>query len=59
MKSEADRAHSFEDHAFLLLIVIVTIAFGWILQPFYGAVLWAIVAWENFTSSRQLRQDGL
>jgi predicted PurR-regulated permease PerM len=43
MKREADRAHSFEDHAFLLLIVVVTIAFGWILQPFYGAVLWAIV----------------
>jgi predicted PurR-regulated permease PerM len=26
-----------------LLLVAVTLAFAWILQPFYGAVLWAIV----------------
>jgi predicted PurR-regulated permease PerM len=43
MKRQADHGRSFEDTAFLLLIVVVTIAFGWILQPFYGAVLWAIV----------------
>jgi predicted PurR-regulated permease PerM len=32
-----------EDQGFLLLLFVVTLAFAWILQPFYGAVLWAIV----------------
>lgn len=33
----------FQQKAFLLLLVIVSLAFGWILQPFYGAVFWAVV----------------
>jgi predicted PurR-regulated permease PerM len=32
-----------EDKTFILLIVVVTIAFGWILWPFYGSVFWATV----------------
>jgi predicted PurR-regulated permease PerM len=32
-----------EDRAFLLLLVLVSLAFAWILWPFYGAVLWATV----------------
>lgn len=32
-----------EDNAFLLLIVAVSLAFAWILLPFYGAVLWGTV----------------
>jgi predicted PurR-regulated permease PerM len=32
-----------EDKAFLYLIVAVSLAFGWILWPFYGVVLWAVV----------------
>jgi predicted PurR-regulated permease PerM len=32
-----------EDKAFLLLIVTVSLAFAWILLPFYGAVLWGTV----------------
>ena len=32
-----------ENQSFLLLLVAVTLAFGWILAPFYGAILWAIV----------------
>ena len=32
-----------EDKAFLLLIVAVSLAFAWIVWPFYGAVLWGIV----------------
>jgi predicted PurR-regulated permease PerM len=32
-----------EDQSFLLLLLAATLAFAWILQPFYGAVLWAIV----------------
>ncbi|MGQ0752480.1 MAG: AI-2E family transporter [Betaproteobacteria bacterium] len=31
------------DRAFLLLLVIVTLAFAWILWPFYGAVFWATI----------------
>ena len=29
--------------AFLFLIVIATLAFAWILWPFYGAILWGII----------------
>lgn len=32
-----------EDRVFLSLLVLVTIAFGWILEPFYGAILWGVV----------------
>jgi predicted PurR-regulated permease PerM len=35
--------HTLQDNTFLLLIIIVSVAFAWILWPFYGAVLWAIV----------------
>ncbi|MET0518033.1 MAG: AI-2E family transporter, partial [Burkholderiaceae bacterium] len=28
------------DKTFVLLLVLVTLAFGWILWPYYGAVLW-------------------
>jgi predicted PurR-regulated permease PerM len=33
-----------EDQSFLLLLLATTLAFAWVVQPFYGAVLWAIVA---------------
>jgi hypothetical protein len=29
-----------EHQGFLLLLVAVTLAFAWVLLPFYGAVLW-------------------
>ena len=32
-----------EDKAFLLLIVAVSLAFIWLVWPFYGAVLWGTV----------------
>jgi len=32
-----------EDNALLLLVVVVSLAFAWILWPFYQAVLWATV----------------
>ena len=35
--------HKLQTKAFLLLLALVTIAFFWILLPFYGAVLWAVV----------------
>ena len=42
--SPAPRAGgTLEDRAFLLLIVAISVAFFWILWPFYGVVLWAVV----------------
>ena len=32
-----------EDWAFLIFIIIVTLAFGWVISPFYGAILWGVV----------------
>ena len=32
-----------EDSALLVLLVAISLAFAWILWPFYGAILWAIV----------------
>lgn len=32
-----------QDKAFLALLVAVSLAFGWILLPYYGAVFWGIV----------------
>jgi len=32
-----------QQKSFLLLLIVVSLAFGWILWPFYGAVFWAIV----------------
>jgi predicted PurR-regulated permease PerM len=33
-----------EDAGFLALIVIVSLAFAWIVQPLFGASLWAVIA---------------
>ena len=32
-----------EDKAFLVLLVAVSLAFAWILWPFFGAVLWGVI----------------
>ena len=32
-----------QQKTFLLLLIVVSVAFGWILLPFYGAVFWASV----------------
>ena len=32
-----------QDRAFLLLLIAASLAFAWILRPFYGAVLWGII----------------
>lgn len=37
------RRAAFENRSFLLLLALVTLAFGWILLPFYGAVFWGVV----------------
>lgn len=33
-----------EDACFLVLVVVVTLAFAWLITPFFGAVLWGLVA---------------
>jgi len=32
-----------EDRVFLALLVAITLAFAWIIRPFFGAVLWAVI----------------
>lgn len=39
----------FEHRVFLLLLVAASLAFGWILWPFYGAVFWSVVLAILFT----------
>ena len=34
---------SLQHKAFLLLLALVTVAFFWLLLPFYGAVFWAVI----------------
>lgn len=35
---------SIEDRTFQLLIVFISLAFAWLILPFYGAILWGVVA---------------
>lgn len=35
---------SLEGRTLLAFVIVVTLAFGWVLSPFYGAILWAVVA---------------
>lgn len=53
-----------EDRTFLLLLLVVSIAFVWILWPLYGAVLWAIIVAVVFAPfcrrlSRRMRRPSL
>ncbi len=43
MKNNPERPATLEDKSFLLLLTLVTLAFGWVLLPFYGALFWAAV----------------
>jgi predicted PurR-regulated permease PerM len=49
-----------EDKTFLLLIIAITLAFAWILWPFYGSVFWGTVLAILFTPlyRRVLRPAG-
>jgi predicted PurR-regulated permease PerM len=48
-----------EDKAFLLLTVGVSLAFAWILWPFFGAVLWATVIAILFTPLYRRLSDSM
>ena len=59
MENNSDPVNSpaLEGAAFLLLLVAITLAFGWILLPFYGAIFWSVVLAILFAPmNRRLRQ---
>lgn len=41
--SPSEHRPGLENKAFLLLLAGLTLAFAWIIGPFYGAVLWAVI----------------
>jgi predicted PurR-regulated permease PerM len=43
MPARAAGSSALEDKAFVALLVAVSLAFGWILWPFFGAVLWGVI----------------
>jgi predicted PurR-regulated permease PerM len=48
---------SIEDQTFLLLLLATTLAFAWIIEPFDGAILWAVVTAVIFAPlNRRLMQ---
>jgi predicted PurR-regulated permease PerM len=40
---DSSRAPALEDRSFLLVVILVSAAFVWIVLPFYGAILWGVV----------------
>src|SRR5262245_10799409 len=55
------RVRDLEDHTLIVLLIAVSLAFAWILWPFYGAILWATVLAIVFAPlhRRLLRDTGL
>jgi predicted PurR-regulated permease PerM len=51
--SDSTRGNPLQDKAFLLLLVVVSLAFGWILLPFYGAILWAVILATVFAPAQR------
>ena len=41
--SKIARSSALEDRSFLLLLLLVSLAFFWVLWPFYGAVFWGAI----------------
>ncbi len=41
--SKMARSSTLEDRSFLLLLVLVSLAFFWVLWPYYGAVFWGAI----------------
>ncbi|MFZ4746372.1 MAG: AI-2E family transporter [Sphingomonas sp.] len=44
MNSSMDGWHALEQGFLLLLVVAATLAFGWLIGPFLGAILWGVIA---------------
>jgi len=41
--SDGTQKHALQDKSLLVLVLIVSLAFAWIMWPFYGAILWAVI----------------
>ena len=48
--TQPSRGSALHDEAFLVLLIVVSLAFAWILLPFYGAILWAVILATVFVS---------
>ena len=44
MNGKERRGWSFEDGGFAVLVLAVTLAFAWLMMPYFGAILWGVVA---------------
>ena len=44
MNGSERRGWSFEDGGFAVLVLAVTLAFAWLMMPYFGAILWGVVA---------------
>lgn len=33
----------FEDGGFLILLLVITVAFAWLIMPFFGAIVWGVI----------------
>ncbi|HKT84489.1 MAG TPA: AI-2E family transporter [Novosphingobium sp.] len=44
MQTKHPSQYHLEDYAFIGLVILVTIIFAWLLAPYFGAILWGIVA---------------
>jgi predicted PurR-regulated permease PerM len=53
LDSDAESLSEIQDRAFWLLVAAITIAFFWILLPFYGAVFWATIIAVLFAPVQQ------
>ena len=50
---------SLEERTFLILLISVSLAFAWILWPFYGAILWALVFATVFAPAHRRLQNSM
>ena len=48
-QSQSSKSRALQDKTFLLLLVAVTVAFAWILWPYFGAIFWAATLAIIFT----------
>jgi predicted PurR-regulated permease PerM len=61
METKRPSSYSLEDYAFIGLVILVTIAFAWLLAPYFGAILWGIVAailFEPMTRKLEVKLGG-
>ncbi len=53
MKDGETRSFRFEDGTFLVVVLIVTLLFGWLISSYFGAILWGLVAAILFEPATQ------